>query len=74
MKFVFYNYILLLAIGLSVLFLFSECNYMCSKESFTPYIREMYRPYIRNTRVMTETIYNKYEQHIHNMLRKIGMM
>ena len=70
MKFVLYNYILVLVI----IFICLYINYMSSKESFTPYIREMYRPYIRNTRVMTETIYHKYEQHIHNMLRKIGIL
>lgn len=44
------------------------------KESFTPRIREMYRPYLRDTRIFTNNMYNQHKNNITNFLRKIGFM
>ena len=44
------------------------------KESFTPRIREMYRPYVRDTRIFTNNMYNQHKNNINNFLRKIGFL
>lgn len=49
-------------------------NYHQTSEGFTPRIREMYRPYIRQTRILSEGLYNKHKDSINNMLRKFGLM
>jgi len=44
------------------------------KENFTPRIREMYRPYVRHTRIYTNNMYNKHKNNIYNFMRKIGFL
>jgi hypothetical protein len=43
-------------------------------EHFTPKIREMYRPIVRNTRILSEGFYNKTSSNISNLFRKFGIM
>jgi hypothetical protein len=44
------------------------------KEAFTPKIRELYRPYIRNARIISEGFYEKHSTNISNLFRKFGIM
>jgi hypothetical protein len=44
------------------------------EEAFTPKIREFYRPYSRNARLMSEGVYNKHTPMISNLFRKVGIM
>lgn len=53
---------------------FAYFNSLNDIEHFTPKIREMYRPYIRNTRKFGEGIYNKHKNNIYNLFRKFGIM
>ena len=43
-------------------------------EGFTPSIREMYRPYIRDARIKAEGLYTKHTNKLHNILRKFQIM
>ena len=44
------------------------------KEAFTPKIRQMYRPYLRNARIISEGLYEKHSGNISNLFRKFGVM
>ena len=44
------------------------------KEAFTPKIRALYRPYVRNTRIISEGFYKKYSTNISNLFRKFGII
>ena len=44
------------------------------KEAFTPKIRGLYRPYLRNARIISEGLYNNHSTNISNLFRKIGIM
>ena len=57
-----------------VILIFSYVNSLKAIESFTPKIRELYRPYIRNIRVMSEGFYNKQKTDTMNLFRKFGIM
>ena len=43
-------------------------------EGFTPKIRELYRPYIRNVRIYSSNLHNKYKTNVINFLRRIGLI
>jgi NADH:ubiquinone oxidoreductase subunit 6 (subunit J) len=45
-----------------------------NQENFTPYIRQLYRPYIRNARVNVEGFVEQHSSYLHNLLRKTGML
>ena len=53
---------------------FAYVNSHQSIEKFTPEIRKLYRPHIRNARVYSEGFYNKTTTHISNLFRKFGIM
>jgi len=53
---------------LSILIMFQP-----PKESFTPGIRQTYRPYIRQTRILSEGFYNSSENSVTKLLRKFNM-
>ena len=55
-----------------VLFLLVKMNK--NKEEFTTGIREMYRPYIRNVRLIYDDYYNKLKSSIQLFFRKIGLI
>ena len=69
MKYLMYN-----LLALFIIVFFSYYNSMHSVETFTPNIRELYRPIVRNTRIISEGFYNKTTTNISNLLRKIGFM
>ena len=72
----YYNYLFLIAIIICCPFicLYNDTNLLNKKESFTPYIREMYRPYLRQVRIIKDNFYNKNKQNIYNFLRKFSIM
>jgi hypothetical protein len=47
---------------------------MHSVEPFTPNIRELYRPIIRNTRLISEGFYNNTTSSVSNLLRKMKII
>jgi hypothetical protein len=73
MKFITTCFFLLLIIIVALFFAsYQHENYY--QESFTPKIRELYRPYIRNTRIMSEGFYNIHKNRAINLFRKFGIM
>jgi len=44
------------------------------KESFTPGLQEIYRPYIRSWRVYTEKKYDEFSKKKHVILSKFGII
>ncbi len=69
MKHLIYNYLLFL-----IIIIFAYINSLQPVESFTPKIKEMYRPYVRNARIIGEGFYNKTNSNISNLFRKFGIM
>ena len=53
---------------------FAYFNSLQDVEHFTPKIRELYRPYVRNARIVGEGFYAKHKNNISNLFRKIGIM
>jgi len=47
-----------------------KCN---KKENFTPKMREMYRPYVRHARIVSEGFYGNNKNHINRLFRKLGL-
>ena len=72
------NYILYYLFSILIIFIFAYINSMHEidekKEGFTPKIRETYRPYVRNLRIGTQSLYNKYKTNVTNFLRKVGII
>ena len=48
-------------------------NNNSKKENFTPKIREMYRPYLRHARVVSEGFYGNHKNNINRVFRKFGL-
>jgi hypothetical protein len=77
MKFFIYNCFFLL-----IVFIFAYFNTLSHQryttnshvEAFTPKLRELYRPYTRNIRHISEGVYNKHTSIISNLLRKYGII
>ena len=44
------------------------------KESFTPSMRALYRPHLRNARVITEGLYNRHSSNVSNICIKFGIL
>lgn len=59
---------------MSIILFFAYINSSNSIESFTPKIREFYRPIFRNTRLIGEDVYNKTNSNISNLFRKFGIL
>ena len=57
-----------------IVFTFYYINSLQYVEEFTPKIRQMYRPHVRNARIIGEGFYNKYNSDISNLFRKFGIM
>jgi hypothetical protein len=70
MNYLLYNCLLLLII--------ITCAYKNSIsnniEMFTPKIKEIYRPVIRNVRLEAEGFYNKHSSNMSNLFRRFGVM
>jgi hypothetical protein len=69
MKNLIYNCFLFL-----IIVIFAYINSLHTVESFTPKIKEIYRPYVRNARIIGEGFYNKSNSNISNLFRKFGIM
>jgi hypothetical protein len=69
MKYFIYNFLYFL-----IIIIFAYVNSLNDIENFTPNIRELYRPIIRNTRIISEGFYNKTTSNISNIFRKFGIM
>jgi hypothetical protein len=69
MKNLIYNCVLFL-----IIVIFAYINSVHTVEGFTPKIREMYRPYVRNARISGQEFYNKSNSNISNLFRKFGIM
>jgi len=59
--------------SLIVLF-FAYLNSLHTVESFTPKIKEFYRPYVRKARIFSESFYTKQKNNISNLFRKFGII
>lgn len=42
-------------------------------ENFTPKVREMYRPYLRHARIVSEGFYGNSKNNITHLFRKFGL-
>ena len=71
MKYFIYNCIFLIMI---LFFAYINTIYQHNQEAFTPKIREMYRPYVRDARIISEGFYEKNKSDISNLFRKFGIM
>jgi hypothetical protein len=69
MKYFIYNCFFII-----IVLFFAYINTQQEKEAFTPKIRELYRPYLRNTRIISEGLYNNHSANISNLFRKVGIM
>ena len=69
MKHIIYNCFLFL-----IILFFAYINSLHSVEHFTPKIRQIYRPIVRNTRLITENFYNKNMSNISNLFRKFSII
>ena len=70
MKFFIYNCFFLL-----VIFIFAYVNTINHmEEAFTPKIRELYRPYSRHIRLMSEGAYNKHTNTVSNFFRRFRVI
>ena len=70
MKYIIYYFLLIL-----VILFFSYINSLSSStEPFTPLLRTIYRPVVRNTRIIGEGFYNKTSSSISNLFRKFGIL
>jgi hypothetical protein len=47
--------------------------YLNKKEGFTSYIRETYRPYLRNIRLFKDKRYNQIKNTFFSFIRKFGL-
>jgi hypothetical protein len=57
-----------------IILVFSYINSLESTEEFTPTINSVYRPIVRNTRILSEGFYNKTTNNISNLFRKFGIL
>jgi hypothetical protein len=69
MKNLIYNFFLFL-----IVVTFAYVNSLHSLENFTPNMRKIYRPHIRDIRIYSEGFYNKTSTDISNLFRKFGIM
>ena len=64
----------LLLFWLALILLLMMQTYRNQQEGFTPKIRSMYRPYMRNARLTLESYTNKYNSdYAMGFLRRIGL-
>lgn len=68
------KYLLYYLFFLLITVTFAYFNSLNDVESFTPKIRELYRPYLRNARVIGEGFYNQQINNASNLFRKFGIM
>ena len=78
MKYLIYNCIFILIV---IIFAYVNTTYdqkivvdKTQKEAFTPKMREFYRPYVRNARIISEGFYDTHSSNMTNLFRKFGIM
>jgi len=59
---------------LLIIIFFAYSNSIHSVEHFTPTIRQIYRPIVRNTRLISEGFYNNAASNISNLFRKLKII
>ena len=69
MKYFLYN-----CFFIFIVIAFAYFNSLPNVEKFTPGIKSLYRPIVRNARVASEGFYNKSSSNISNLFRKFGIM
>ena len=70
MKYCIYNFIFII-----IICAFAYNNLFASiTEDFTPKMREIYRPVLRNVRLEAEGFYNKHSSNMSNLFRRFGLM
>ena len=57
-----------------VIIYYLQFNNNNTYENFTPYMGKIYRPYLRNARIITENIYSKYKNNATIFLRKYKIL
>ena len=73
MKYFIYNFFLIIIV-LFFAYINTKQEVYQEKEAFTPKIRGLYRPYLRNARIISEGLYNNHSANISNLFRKVGIM
>ena len=73
MKYFIYNFFLIIIV-LFFAYINTQQEVYQEKEAFTPKIRELYRPHLRNARIISEGLYNNHSTNISNLFRKVGIM
>lgn len=65
-------------VSIFIIFIIIFINYFLKvknkNEGFTSGFRQMYRPHIRNTRLVVENYYNKSKNNLHVILKKFGIV
>jgi hypothetical protein len=69
MKYFIYNCVFII-----IILFFAYLNSQSQQEAFTPTIRNLYRPHIRNARIFSEGFYDTHGTNISNLFRKFGIM
>ena len=72
MKYLIYNCILII-----IIIIFAYNNSLNSNliiENFTPKLKEVYRPIMRNARLEAEGFYNKHSSNMSNLFRRFGII
>jgi len=59
---------------LIIILFFSYINSQNTIEQFTPAIRKIYHPVMRNARIFTEGFYNKQKNNVTNLFRRFGLV
>jgi len=63
--------IIIFLIALYFIYNYVVNNYI--SESFTPGIRKLYRPHIRNIRITSEGFYGTHKNKVQNFLKRVGL-
>ena len=74
----FSKLVTLATLAIFIIFIFIFINYFLKiqkqNEGFTSGFRQMYRPHIRNARLVVENYYNISKNNLHLILKKVGFM
>ena len=74
MKTNIFKTIILIVFFIIIINLLLHISRIKNKENFTPGIREMYNPYIRNIRLFGENYYKKIKSNSNLFFRKFGLI
>lgn len=67
----YYKYILFFSL---ILIVVSYFNSLQNVEGFTPFLKKIYRPYVRNTRIISESFIDNNKTKLVNFFRKVGIV